>query len=632
MADIFLSYKAEDRARLKPLATALEAEGFSLWWDARLEGGSEWRAEIQRELDAARCVIVAWSRRSVGSQGAFVHDEATRAKRRGVYLPIMIDRVEPPLGFGETQALPMIGWKGDSADERFTALAAAARATMEGRARAPFGPLKDGDRRVLVVGLAGSVLAAVVSVYASRMFSRPGGRTALDSIAVLPFANLSGDPAQAYFADGIAEELRAALARVTRLKVVARTSSEKMRDAAATDAARKLGVARILTGSVRRSAELIRVSAQLVNGKDGLELWSQTYDQPAGDALKVQTGIAESVAQALRLELASGEKKAVASAGGTSNPAAQEAYLKAQAALRADFDGINGLKRVLGLLDEAIRLDPGYVKAHASRSGVLYVLANSWESGAQSRATLADSRAAAERAVQLDPRSATAQAALAAAYQHYMDMAGALKRFEVAYRLSPHDDGVLSSYAMALSYSGRAREALPLIEQAIALDPLDPSDRQQKAVTLLYGRRYAEAFAETRSVLQMVPKSDFARNVGGEALIMLNRPAEAVKEFEQSTLPWDRPRGIAIAKARARDRAGSDAALAEFVKQDDGTLHYQFAQIYAQRGEVDRAFESLDRAWKAGDAGLNVLRADPLLDPLRNDPRFPPLLKRLKYG
>src|SRR5437879_2833090 len=132
MGDVFVSYKAEDRARLAPLVPALEADGLPVWWDAHISGGADWRESIQEHLDAARCVIVAWSLRSIASEGRFVRDEASRAQRRGAYLPVRIDAVEPPLGFGETQALELVGWRGDRKDARYQALLTAARALIGG--------------------------------------------------------------------------------------------------------------------------------------------------------------------------------------------------------------------------------------------------------------------------------------------------------------------------------------------------------------------------------------------------------------------------------------------------------------------------------------------------------------------
>ena len=178
MSDVFLSYKAEDRPRLRQLVAALEADGLSLWWDAQIEGGATWRQSIQEQLDAARCVVVVWSKRSVGPEGRFVHDEATRAQHRGVYLPILIDPVMPPLGFGETQASSLAGWKGDRNDPRYQAVLAAVRAKVGGVAKeAGAAPRAKVDRRALVAG--GAVLiAGAAGAVAVRPLPSTWARTA----------------------------------------------------------------------------------------------------------------------------------------------------------------------------------------------------------------------------------------------------------------------------------------------------------------------------------------------------------------------------------------------------------------------------------------------------------------------
>ena len=137
MSDVFLSYKAEDLPRVEPLVATLEADGLSVWWDARLTAGAEWREDIQEQLDAAGCVIVVWSKRSVGPEGRFVRDEASRAQRRGAYLPIRIDKVEPPLGFGELQVISLQGWKGDRNDARYHRLLSAVQAALAGEPPVP---------------------------------------------------------------------------------------------------------------------------------------------------------------------------------------------------------------------------------------------------------------------------------------------------------------------------------------------------------------------------------------------------------------------------------------------------------------------------------------------------------------
>src|SRR5690348_9980721 len=163
MSDIFVSYKAEDRRRVEPLVRALEADGFSVWWDTQIAAGTEWREDIQQHLDSARCVLVVWSRRSVGREGRFVRDEASHAQRRGTYLPIRIDQVEPPLGFGELHAIPLHGWKGKRNSPAYQSLIRAIRAVMAGETpqiaqdHAP----PASRRSVLIGGASAAVIAAI---------------------------------------------------------------------------------------------------------------------------------------------------------------------------------------------------------------------------------------------------------------------------------------------------------------------------------------------------------------------------------------------------------------------------------------------------------------------------------------
>ena len=629
MADLFVSYKSEDRDRVAPLVAALEFDGLAVWWDAHLGGGDAWRDTIEDELNAAPCVLVVWSSHSTRREGSFVRDEANRALRRGVYLPVRIDAVDPPLGFGETQALPLIGWKGDRSDPRYAAVLTAARAVIAGTARpahrpATAAPARGPDRR-LVVG--GGAAVAVAAVGAGGWWALHRGHgAAQDSVAVLPFANLSGDPAQAYFSDGIAEDLRGALTRIVRLKVAARTSSELMRNADAPTAAAKLGVANILTGSVQRGADTIRVNAELVDGKSGLSRWSQSYDRALGDALAIETGIAESVADALSIALGRAEK-ALLSLGGTTNPAAHDAFLQGQA-LAAEQKTEASVKEY----DAAIAADPAYALARADRAQSITNVAAATLGGAALRAKLTEAEAEARRAVALAPRLGVPLAMLGFVLENRLDLRGASDAYAAAYKAAPGDATVLRRYADFLGAIGRGAEAVAVARRAAALDPLRPSGPGFLGQVLLAAGRIDEAIARLRQAVARLPDSALTRSNLGVAFIAAGEFAEAMEAV--ATLGVDDQFRLTIegaATARLGDRAASDRALATLVSIYGEGAQYQIAEVHAQRGELDLAFFALARAWDLADPGLIDLKIDPLLAPLHADPRFATWLAKIGF-
>ena len=628
MADVFVSYKAEDRRRVQPLVQALKSDGLTVWWDAHIGGGDDWRDQIQQQLDEAKCVIVIWSKRSVGPGGHFVRDEAARAQRRHAYLPVRIDKVDPPLGFGETQALPLIGWSGGRSNPRYQAVLTAARAIVSGTPRPDHLDFSESgvSRRTVVAGSAAVAAAAAGGWY----LLRPGAAEAANSIAVLPFANLSRDPDQAYFADGLAEELRNALSRIGSLKVIGRVSSEAVRNAGAAEAARKLQVANLLTGSVRRSPSLIRVNAQLVDGRDGAQRWAETYDRPPGDALAVQTDIAEKVSAALSIQLGQAERDALR-AGGTRNAAAHDLYLKARALVRSD-QSQPALRRAIGLLDAAVALDPRFSNAYAMKAIYVADDTGTFANDAAAFASgYAQAEAAARQAIAITPKLSLGYAALGEVAQARLDAVTGLTMFERALAYAPREIEALGGYARLLGDIGRTDESLKLSEEILKLDPLDPGAYGFRALMLIYARRYAEAISAARRSLQFSPKRYIARSRVGDALVLLGRPKEALAEYAQMPTgdPW-RLLGEAIAFYKVGDRAASDRAFSELVARYGDAFSYQQADIHAQRGEHDRAFAALRRALEVRDPGLMAIRADRFLDPIRSDPRLAAVERALR--
>jgi serine/threonine-protein kinase len=629
LSDIFVSYKAEDRQRVRPLVDALETDGFSVWWDPQITAGSEWREDIQTQLDSASCVIVVWSRRSVGRHGRFVRDEAARAQRNGTYLPIRIDRVEPPLGFGEVQACSLHGWKGDRGHDDYQAVLRAVRRIISGQApeQARVERRATVSRRTVLIGGSGTAIAAVAAFSAWALF-RPRQANAANSIAVLPFANLSGDPAQAYFSDGMAEELRSALARLDGLKVAGRISSEAVRDEDARTIARRLKVATILTGSVRRGAGTLRVASQLIDGRTGLERWSATYDRPEGNVLAVQTDIAQNVVSALSLELGHAGVQAL-NLGGTASSTAYDLYLQAVAGAQRD-DSESSLRDSIALLDAAIAADPRFAKAFAAKSRNLSYLADVGHSPEEIRRGYARAAGAAKRARALAPRLPDGYAALADALYGQGRIAAGTRQVEAGLEVAPNDLQLLQSAVILFVAAGRTSDAVSYADRMVEIDPLNPLSHRRRYYALFYDRQFDAAIEEAKRTLQLAPALVVAPYFIALSLVMTGRYRDAQHYLEIMPKGMTvRLAGEAIVAAKLGDVRASDAFLAELRKSYGDAASYQFAQVYAQRGDADRAFEALDRGFPAGDPGLNTLRVDPLLDPIRGDQRFAAMLSRL---
>ena len=633
MRDVFLSYKAEDRPRVKPLVEALEADGLSVWWDDRLTAGSAWREDIQKHLDAAACVIVVWSKRSVGPDGRFVRDEATRAQQRGTYLPIRIDRVQPPLGFGEIQSISLEGWTGDRADRRYHRLLSAVHATIAGESPAQAtANARAGDERMAISRrtalLGGGAVALAAAAVAGWSLLKPGKARAANSIAVLPFANLSADQSQAYFASGIAEELRSALSRLDGLKVAGRISSEAMAKEDWATAARRLRVANILTGSVRRTPGLLRISAQLVDGRTGLERWSESYDRPEGNVLAIQTDIAEKVVAALSIELGRADVEALI-AGGSTDPRAHDLYLRATNQARND-DSEASLRQANAMLDQALRRDPRFAAAHAAKSRNLSYLADVAHSPEETASGYASAVASARRALALEPRLPAGHAALADALYGQRKISAAIRQVQAGLGFAPNDIELLQAAVISLVAAGQTRRALGYADRMVEIDPLNSLSHRRRYYALFYDRQYEACIAAAKRALELSPTLTLPPLFIAWSLIMTGRARDAQPYLEE--LPSDltvRLSTEAIVAAKLGDRAESDRKLAQLQLSYGDAASYQFAQAYAQRGQAELAFAALERGFAVRDPGLNTLRVEPLFVPIRGDPRFERMLARI---
>jgi serine/threonine-protein kinase len=452
-----------------------------------------------------------------------------------------------------------------------------------------------------------------------------------DSIAVLPFANLSGDPAQAYFSDGMAEELRTSLARLGGLKVIARTSSEVVRNDDAKSAAQKLGAANVLIGSVRRSASTIRVTAQLIDGRSGSERWSQDYDRPPGDAIKIQTEIAERVAEALKITLGSAGRK-VLMVGGTSNVDAQNLILQADALIASIFNEQRA-RRALELIDAAIALDPRYAGAYARRAVLLNTISMFFSRApAQLKAGVWQALQSANEAIVLAPNLGWAHLGLAQVRSTQLQLGGAWPEYRRALQLGQGDANIMRLYARFLAEIGRGPQALELTNQAIALDPLSAESYNFQLFVLYRARRFADAERSARELVLRSPKLFNPPTEYAYCLIMLGKLVAARQLLAQA--PADDPgrlTGEGILSARSGDRAGARHAIQRLQDVTGNNASYSIASVNAQLGQAPEAFAALDRAFQSTDWALIGLLTDPFMDPIRNDPRFRTALRNVRY-
>jgi TolB-like protein/tetratricopeptide (TPR) repeat protein len=629
MARIFISYARVDREDVRPIADGLTAAGHDVWWDALIDGGSAFAREIETQLAAADAVVAVWSNTSIESD--WVRDEAGTARERRCLVPVSLDGTQPPLGFRQYHTVDLSTWRGKPDAPEFQAVLRAIAGCGGGfNALKPPPPRKTPlvSRRAAMIG--GGVVTAVAVAGGGYLLLKPAAAQAQNSVAVLPFANLSGDPKQSFFSDGLSEEVRSALSRNAALKVAAPTSSNAFRnsDEDARAIGGKLGVAYLLQGSVRRAGDTVRVSADLIDTGSGFSKWSQTFDRQLTDIFAVQSEIAATVAGALDSAMAT--RGAAADIGGTKDVSAYESYLRGRALLDV-ASGEDSDRAALKQFDDAIAADGNFAKARAARSRALIVIASLWTPTANIHQVTSDAVAEARRAVALAPTLAEGQSSLGFALAYgQLDVKAAREPFEAARNAGQGDADVLARYANYATRIGAFDAAGKAVERALELDPLNARVWRTKAALLYAQKRYAEAIAPGEKALALNPKITVASCQIGDSLYWLNRPQEALARYRAEPGASFRNAGLAIVLHKIGDQPGAEAAMRDLAAVGDAAA-YQHAQARAQWGERDVALDLIDRAYRAGDSGLLYLRNDPMMDSLRAEPRFVALMRRIGF-
>jgi TolB-like protein/DNA-binding winged helix-turn-helix (wHTH) protein/Flp pilus assembly protein TadD len=451
-----------------------------------------------------------------------------------------------------------------------------------------------------------------------------------NSIAVLPFADVSPSKDQEYFSDGLSEQLIHELAKVPGLKVVGRSSSFqfKGKNEDLRNVGHKLGVGNVLEGSVRREGNHVRITAELVKVDDGFQLWSQAYDRQINDIFAVQDEIARAATEALQLKLLGADGQPVASNSRAANPEAYQAYLQAKY-FSVRGQNTEDLGKALAYSNQAIKLDEKFAPAWALRASVQDMMAEVGVTDVTEG--FRNARRDAERAVALDPTLASAYLVLART-QIYGDWdrdAGSVSVTKAA-ALEPGSAEVLRLRSYLSREAGNLEDATRLYEQAVALDPLRTDYYSGLGYLLYAAGQFDKADTTLQKALDLNQRAALVHLTLGKILIAKGKPQQALAEIEKEPLEWGKLTGKALTYNALGHQQDSNAALADLIAKYGTTAAYQIAQVYAYRGESDKSFEWLDRAYKQRDAGLSEIKTDPQLKNLRRDPRYTELLKKLR--
>jgi adenylate cyclase len=573
MADVFVSYARTDKARVAPLVAAIEAQGWSVWWDPEIAAGQEFDRQIAAELKCAAAVVVVWTPSSVESR--WVRGEARDAADRGVLVPVRFDGADLPIDVRAIHTTDLDGWGGNPASPAVQELLRSLGA-MINRQRAHQSP------------------APVSVTTAPAPVAAPAGI----SICVLPFANMSGDAEQEYFSDGITEDIITDLTKVSALGVVSRNTafSFKGKPVEVAQVARQLKVSHVLEGSVRKAGGRVRITAQLIDGSKDTQVWAERYDRDLNDIFALQDEISEAIVRALKLKLLPEEKQAIEQRG-TDNVDAYNLYLMARQNYATGIE--QDPKRAeasIRMCRRATEIDPDYARAWALMS--LGQMLLHFAHGRRGD----DGMAAAERALALDANLAEAHAVKARVLSQYGRHGDASAEIDIALRLDPESYEVNKSAAYLHLRQHHLEEAIRYYEKAMRLMETDVNS--PSLLITCY-----QAVGDEQSVARV-------------ARIALAR-AEKILAQDSNNGAAMGYGVLALAGLGETERAKEWINRALLIEPDNMNMRYNFACALALLKDSEAALELLGPVLETAYIDrLNHAKVDPDLDILRDDPRF----------
>jgi TolB-like protein/DNA-binding winged helix-turn-helix (wHTH) protein/Tfp pilus assembly protein PilF len=499
--------------------------------------------------------------------------------------------------------------------------------------------LRPAGRRWMATAILGTAVLLIALVALNvrgmrdRLLGRPG-TPQIKSLAVLPLANLSRDPEQEYFADGMTDALITELAKIRTLKVISRTSvmHYQKTDKTAPQIAAELSVDALLEGTVEREGDRVRINVQLIYGPSDRHLWAQTYERELPGILALQSEVAQDIAQEVRASLTPEEHALLAQAS-IVNPQGYEAYLKGRYFQRTRTR--DGLQKALQYFGTAVRIDPGYALAYTG-------LANAYSIMGDQKILAPDesfpkARAAAQKALELDDNLAEAHAAMALVLHAYdRDWRGSEREIHRAIQLNPSYATAHHWHAMFLSEMGHHAEAIAEIRLARSLDPLSPRINANCGNVLFVARQYDQAIQELQKALEVFPDDPAANMFLGDALSAVGRHEEAIAQVRRGLILGgadpERTPEFARILARAGKRQEAEQVLKAALQARNRGEYVpapQLAVAYAALGDKDEAFAWLEKGYAEHDTDMNALRVVAVWDPIRSDPRFAALLHKM---
>ena len=503
-------------------------------------------------------------------------------------------------------------------------------------------------RKIVAVTIALAVVAAGLFVYqlvrsksdtprqdASAARTEAATAAPNKSIAVLPFDNLSRDPDNAYFCEGVQDEILTRLAKVADLKVISRTSTQHFKSAPENlpEIARQLGVANILEGSVQRSGDQVRVNVQLIHAQSDAHLWAETFDRKLTDIFAVESEIAKTIAETLQAKITGSEKNSIAKAP-TANPEAYELYLKGRFFWNKRTGG--DLRKSIEYLKQAIAKDPNYALAYAALADSYGLLR--FYGGASPAESIVPATAAAKKALELDDSLAEPHASLGLIATEELEVHRGVSELERAVQLNPNYATAHHWLSLAFTALGQSDRSIKELKRAVELDPLSMVINADLSIGYIYARRYDEAEAQARKTLEIDPGSFLAHYYLGMALQLKGQLKEAIPEFQKAVDVNHDPYSTSMliqgyARNGQTDEARKLLAQLNEMAKSAEVPEYAFALAYTSLGDKDRAIAALEHAFAGGNNSyLFLLPGDPLLDDLRGDPRFEALVQKITHG